>query len=687
MKRIAMFMHGGVAPAGSNQYVPAIKALVEHLSDQFDITVYTGFMPDGYSDLYLCGRATVRYVPHGRANTAATFVPLAVRAFRREHRMRPFSLVHGLWALPGGFAAVLAGKLAGIPSVVSLLGGEAASIPDRAYGNMRRFSTRQLTLWTLRHAGSITTLTGYQLDRLWIFGFRRMEGIRVIPFGADPELFPYMPQKLVCPPYYLLHVGHLNRVKDQRTLLQAFQKIRSQLDCDLRIVGEGPQEEELRRLVGELGVADHVTFVGFVPHHELREQFAWAHLLIHTSVYEGQGVVFSEAAASGVPICGTRVGLLADLGGSFGASVDPGDPDSLAQLVRSVLGDDTRRESLRREARAWASVHTAQWSGKKFAELYSRLLEPPTTELPAGDFPEFACPSCHRPLVADVTGWRCVQEGLRFSIEEGIPDFLLPVRRESVAEFLGTYQRIRRAEGWGHPTADYYRYLPYRDLSQRQSSIWSLRAKTYDCFLSHFSRLVGQRRIRCLDLGAGNCWFAAKIAERGHSVVVLDINLDKQDGLGSLSNFPAPQRCRMLAARAEFDVLPFGPGSFDVVIFNASLHYSSDVHRTCSEAMAVLRKQGLLYIIDSPIYRSEEAGEKMIQEQRESFAALLGGVLPERRGKGFLTESMLSEMSVRYRTDVLHPAYGPRWAMRPALARLLGRREPASFRIIAFHKD
>ena len=95
----------------------------------------------------------------------------------------------------------------------------------------------------------------------------------------------------------------------------------------------------------------------------------------------------------------------------------------------------------------------------------------------------------------------------------------------------------------------------------------------------------------------------------------------------------------------------------------------------------------MLYILDSPIYPSDEAGEQMIQEQRKSFAGLVGNALPERRGKGYLTEPMLQEMKMMHRSEVLLPSYGLRWRLRPIVARALGRRQPASFKIIAFHKD
>jgi glycosyltransferase involved in cell wall biosynthesis len=110
-----------------------------------------------------------------------------------------------------------------------------------------------------------------------------------------------------------------------------------------------------------------------VPHSELPPHFDWAHILIHSSLYEGEGVVFAEASAAGVPICGTRVGLLADLGDSMAVTADPGDDGAIARGVLGILGDRTRMERLRTEARAWSGGHDAGWTAGMYARLYGDL--------------------------------------------------------------------------------------------------------------------------------------------------------------------------------------------------------------------------------------------------------------------------------------------------------------------------
>jgi len=368
-----MIMHGGVAPEGSNMVVPAISALVKRLAGEFDITVYTPLKGEGRNLPFMCGGARVQYLRAHAGDALPGIVAHAVRAVRRDHDERPFDLVHGFWALPGGLAAVLAAMATGSKSVVSLLGGEGADLPSIGYGNMRSLLPRAATLWTVRRAGAVTFLTDYQRDRLRRRGFTRTDDVSVIPFGADPEVFPFVAERPEAPPFRILNVSHLNSVKDQWTLLKAFWRLSRELDCRLRIIGEGSQRATLEHLARNLGITGRVEFAGYVPHEELPRHFGWAHILLHTSLYEGQGVVFAEAAASGVPVCGTRVGLLSDLGDPFAVTVEPGDDSALAESASRLLQDTARRRNLATRAHSWAQYHSADWTAGRFAEVYTGL--------------------------------------------------------------------------------------------------------------------------------------------------------------------------------------------------------------------------------------------------------------------------------------------------------------------------
>ncbi len=101
------------------------------------------------------------------------------------------------------------------------------------------------------------------------------------------------------------------------------------------IVGCGDDSARLRRLAIEMGVEDRVIFAGRVPQNELADYFSIADVFAMPSRGEGFGIVFLEAAASGLPVIGGNsdgsVDPLAD--GTIGMLVDPEDRGALAIAI------------------------------------------------------------------------------------------------------------------------------------------------------------------------------------------------------------------------------------------------------------------------------------------------------------------------------------------------------------------
>src|SRR5260370_4666872 len=85
-------------------------------------------------------------------------------------------------------------------------------------------------------------------------------------------------------------------------------------------------------------------------------------------------------------------------------------------------------------------------------------------------------------------------------------------------QFLDDYGRIRSAEGRGSGESDYYRALPFADVTGRNSGQWKIRARTFRYFVH---RVLCGRHLQMLDLGAGNCWLSYRLAELGHRPVAV----------------------------------------------------------------------------------------------------------------------------------------------------------------------
>ena len=294
------------------------------------------------------------------------------------------------------------------------------------------------------------------------------------------------------------------------------------------------------------------------------------------------------------------------------------------------------------------------------------------------------CPRCRTALI----GLSCMQCGLRMWTSNGIVHALPPERAAHFAPFMQDYEHIRAVEGRGSESQEFYLGLPYRDSSGRNSGQWHIRARSYDCLINHILKAPGRRRT-VLDIGAGNCWMSFRLALLGYRPVAVDLLTNENDGLGAAVHYQDLLAELFPRFQAEITRLPFQDEQFDVVIFNASFHYSEDYEASLREAFRCLRRGGIVVISDTAWYSRVESGRKMVAERQAAFLQKYDTASDSIRSLEFLTDERLraleEQLSIHWTT--FSPRYGLKWAMRPLVARLRGRREPSRFRIYTARKD
>jgi len=138
----------------------------------------------------------------------------------------------------------------------------------------------------------------------------------------------------------------------------------------LTVAGAGWWAEQLQATAAELGIADRVTFAGFVGADRKRELLAEAWVALTPSAKEGWGLTIVEAAAFATPTV-----AFAAAGGVAEAVVDGVtgllalDEDHFVELVGELLGDSERRLTMGKAARSHAASFTWAASGDRFASL------------------------------------------------------------------------------------------------------------------------------------------------------------------------------------------------------------------------------------------------------------------------------------------------------------------------------
>lgn len=251
----------------------------------------------------------------------------------------------------------------------------------------------------------------------------------------------------------------------------------------------------------------------------------------------------------------------------------------------------------------------------------------------------------------------------------------------TLRQFAADYAAHRQAEGRAY-AGEALLALPYVRTGPLARQ-WAVRSGTFGSFMRLLGPAAG-RPLEVLDLGAGNGWLSYRIAQADHRATALDIREDEVDGLGAAGPFIQRSGGRMRTLVAPFEAIPAPRASFDLAVFNASLHYATDLAAVINEAARVVRPGGRLVILDSPFYRREADGLAMVAEKTAAAPERFG----ERAGSlmalpfiEFLTRDRLAAASANIglswrRRRVLYPLW---YELRPLTAVLRGGRPPSRF--------
>ena len=153
--------------------------------------------------------------------------------------------------------------------------------------------------------------------------------------------------------------------KGLATSLRAFAEFAREFPAaTFTIAGEGPQLQEIKALAASLGIANHVSFPGFLQQEKLRALCAGAHLFLHPSELgedgdqEGVPNAMLEAMAGGLPVVATRHGGIPEAveHGISGLLTPERDAPALAQSLLTLAHDPARYTAMSQAASARVSA-------------------------------------------------------------------------------------------------------------------------------------------------------------------------------------------------------------------------------------------------------------------------------------------------------------------------------------------
>ncbi len=162
----------------------------------------------------------------------------------------------------------------------------------------------------------------------------------------------------------LITVSRLSAAKNVDKIIQAFSLIHNESpNTHLIVVGDGRQRRSLEKKVSSLGLSEAVTFTGSIPRDELWDYYSASDIFLFASRYESQGIVLTEAMASGLPVISFDIRAaretLKDTGSYLVKTVDEMADSALELLRNKDLMSEISSRSIQR-AREYDPQRLAQ---------------------------------------------------------------------------------------------------------------------------------------------------------------------------------------------------------------------------------------------------------------------------------------------------------------------------------------
>ncbi len=316
------------------------------------------------------GQMRVHHSPLARPQTWSPLRPAGARYYVAKAReilklsQEGDPVVHVGRALPEGLAAAAARWIGGPPFLVWVHGEELSY-----YRTSREL--RILAHFVFARAAGVLVNSRNTAAELASFGVTpKRVGVAHPAVDADvfsPAVDPSTVRARLVPgkDLMILSVGRLQKRKGHDLTLQALARLPARVPpWRYVIVGDGDERQTLMHLAHHVGIADRVTFVGAVAQDELPGFFAACDLFVlpnrvEGGDFEGFGIVFLEAAATGKAAIGGRSGGVIEAveDGQTGLLVSGTDVAELAEALTRLLSDPELRGALGEQGRQRVVQH------------------------------------------------------------------------------------------------------------------------------------------------------------------------------------------------------------------------------------------------------------------------------------------------------------------------------------------
>ena len=345
-----------------------VTMISQYRGDDFGTRVYGGGPPPPVPGVKVIGLEQVGEQTNGDFESD---IDTMVATIRAEHAGQPFDILHAQYGYPTGWATLLAAKAIGVPTVVSIQGGDGHWVGSCC-------ETHRVAMCeVLAHANALliggASFVEEVCDRL----------------GSDPARFTIVPGAVDTSrftpgasdhagPVRLFYHGRVDRRKGVLDFIDALGLVRERgVPFEAIISGIGPDVDSSKARAAELNFSEtEIRFTGYADYDTVPDLYRRADVFVSPTYAEGFSNTILEAMAAGLAVVSTHSVGVSDClrDGENGLMVQPGDVPALAQALMRVIEDGPLRARLARDGLeecrrvySWGAV------GRQIMEVYGAI--------------------------------------------------------------------------------------------------------------------------------------------------------------------------------------------------------------------------------------------------------------------------------------------------------------------------
>lgn len=261
-------------------------------------------------------------------------------------RKYDIDLIHSHSVIPTGLVGVIVAKFVRKPVFITSHGMDINNFENSSF-------FKSLIAFSLKNCSSSIAVSNDLAGKMTSLGINQGK-IMVLKNAIDVNRFKYINNKNLRLSYcfdendiILLFVGYLDVFKGVFEILDAFYEIsKENKNIKLIMVGTGPKDKELKKIVSQLDLEESVTFTGKVLHEEIHEYYQMADVFVLPSYSEGLPLSILEAMASGTSVIASDVGGISEVieDCENGLIVPPKNKKLLKEKLLVLIDDAKLRE-------------------------------------------------------------------------------------------------------------------------------------------------------------------------------------------------------------------------------------------------------------------------------------------------------------------------------------------------------